>query len=102
MLNSHVRLSTACLVTIGLFDLVTTIMLLSRGMGEGNPLFSWLLQFGTWAFVLGKVIFLAGPVLIIEYARQKHPETAEQATWIAFAAYAFLYGAQLMRIRAAI
>ena len=101
MLHSPVRLSTACLVAIGLFDLITTILLLGRGMGEGNPIFSWLLQLGPWTFVLGKVLLLAGPILIIEYARQKHPETAEQATWIAFVAYAILYGAQLMRIRGA-
>ena len=99
MLNQSVRLSTACLVAIGLFDLVTTIFLLGQGMAEGNPLFSCLLQFGPWGFVIGKAVFLAGPILIIEYARQKHPRTAEQATWIAFAAYAILYGTQLMRIR---
>jgi hypothetical protein len=99
MLQSHVRLSTACLVTIGLFDLVTTILLLGRGMGEGNPIFNRLLQHGPWAFVMGKVLFLAGPILIIEYARKSHPKTAEQATWIAFGAYAFLYVAQLLRIR---
>lgn len=99
MLNQPIKLSTACLVALGLFDLVTTIMLFGQGMGEGNPLFAWLLQFGPWAFVMGKVLFLAGPILMIEYARQKHPTTAEQATWIAFLAYAALYGVQLMRIR---
>jgi hypothetical protein len=99
MLKSHVRLSTACLVTLGLFDLVTTIMLMGRGFGEGNPIFSRLLQYGPWAFVLGKVLFLAGPVLIIEFARKSHPKTAEQATWLAFCAYAFLYVMQLFRIR---
>ena len=99
MLQSHVRLSTACLVTIGLFDLLTTILLLGRGLGEGNPIFNSLLAIGPWAFVLGKVVFLAGPILIIEFARKSHPTTAEQATWIAFAAYAILYVTQLMRIR---
>ncbi len=99
MLQSNVRLSTACLVTIGLFDLVTTIMLFGRGMGEGNPIFSWLLQFGPWAFVMGKIVFLVGPILILEYVHQKHPLTAEQGTWIAFGAYALLYGIQLLKIR---
>lgn len=99
MLNQPVRLSTLCLVTLGLFDLVTTVLLLGRGMGEGNPIFSRLLQYGPWAFVLGKALFLAGPILIIEYARKSHPTTAEQATWIAFVAYAALYVVQLLRIR---
>jgi hypothetical protein len=98
MFKTEVRLSTACLVTIGLFDLLTTVMLFGRGMGEGNPLFAWLLQFGPWAFVLGKVLFLAGPILIIEFARQRHPQSAEQATWLAFGAYSCLYIVQLLRI----
>ena len=99
MLRSPLRLSTACLATIGLFDLVTTIMLFGRGFGEGNPLFSRLAAMGPWPFVLGKAAFLIGPILILEFVRKSHPKTAEQGTWIAFGAYAFLYVLQLMRIR---
>lgn len=91
MKNREVKLSTACLTTIALFDLVTTVILLGRGMGEGNPLFAWLLGFGIWPFVLGKVVFLAGPILILEYARTKNPELAEIGTWVAFLAYLMLY-----------
>lgn len=98
MLHSPVRLSTVCLVTIGLVDLVATILLLGAGMGEGNPIFARLLQYGPWAFVLGKAAFLAGPILVIEYARTHHPESAEQATWIAFCAYAALFSIQLLRV----
>lgn len=100
MLKSSVRLSTACLVTLGLFDLVATILLLAMGMAEGNPIFSRLLQLGVPIFVLSKVIFLVGPILLIEYARIDHPKSAEQATWIAFTAYAFLFVLQLLRIGA--
>lgn len=98
MLKSQVRLSTACLVAIGLFDLIATIMLFGAGFGEGNPIFARLLHLGPWAFVMAKAAFLAGPILIIEYARQHHPESAEQATWIAFVAYAALFSVQLLRI----
>lgn len=101
MLNRPVRLSTACLATLGLFDLVSTVALFGRSFSEGNPIFSRLAHLGPWAFVLGKAIFLAGPILILEFARKSHPRSAEQATWIAFAAYAFLYVLQLMRIRGA-
>jgi hypothetical protein len=87
-----------CLVAIGLFDLIATILLFGSGFGEGNPLFSRLLNFGPWAFVLGKAVFLAGPILIIEYARKSHPLSAEQATWIAFGAYALLFSIQLLRL----
>ncbi len=98
MLQSEVKTSTMCLAGIGLADLVITVLLLRMGMAEGNPLFGRLLIFGPWAFVLGKVLFLAGPILILEYARRTHPESAEQATWIAFVAYAFLLCLQFIRI----
>jgi len=101
MLNKPVHLSTLCLVTLGLFDLVSTILLFGRGFGEGNPLFSWLAAMGPFPFVCGKVVFLVGPILILEYARKTRPETAEVGTWAAFVVYATLYVLQLLRIRGA-
>lgn len=99
MLGQKVHLSTLCLVTIGLFDLVTTLMLLRQGtVAESNPLFAPLLRYGAPGLILGKLVFLVGPVLILEFARTKHPKTAEQATWVAFVAYALLYGSHLIRL----
>ena len=86
-LDSRVHTSTLCLVTIGLFDL-------------GNRLFAWLLQFGPWAFVFGKVVLLAGPILILEYARTKKPEVAEAGTWITVVAYLAMYVPHLWQLRA--
>lgn len=97
MLSNKVHLSTLCLVTIGLFDLVTTMMLLNRGFGESNPLFAPLLRFGGPVFILAKLIFLIGPILLLEFVRSKHPKSAEQGTWIAFLAYAALYITHLAR-----
>lgn len=97
MLRGKVHLSTVCLVTIALFDLVTTMMLLNQGFGESNPLFGPLLRYGGAAFVLAKVVFIVGPVLLLEFVRLRHPKSAEQGTWIAFAAYAVLYVAHLVR-----
>lgn len=99
-LDSRVQTSTLCLVTIGLFDLVTTIILLGQGFAEGNRLFAWLLQFGPWVFVFGKVVFLAGPILILEYARTKKPKVAEVGTWIAVVAYLAMYVPHLWQLRA--
>ncbi|HVL38659.1 MAG TPA: DUF5658 family protein [Fimbriimonadaceae bacterium] len=95
MLNSKVHTSTAVLVTIGLFDLVTTLMWLNQGFGEGNPLFRWLASHGTAPFVLGKILFLVGPVLLLEYARKTHPKSAEQGTWIAAGFYLLFYGSHV-------
>lgn len=100
MLKSEVRLSTACLVTVGLIDLVSTIALLGRGFTEGNPIFrNLLMNFGPIGFILGKVILLAGPILLLEYVRTKNERSAEQGTWIAFIAYFAMLALQFTRLR---
>ena len=98
MLRGRVHLSTICLVTIGLFDLVTSLIWLNSGYAEGNRIFAWLASQGTLAFALGKVLFLAGPILVLEYARKSHPKSAEQGTWLAFLFYAFFYVSHLVRL----
>lgn len=98
MLGNRVHLSTLCLVTIGLFDLVTTLMLLQRGFGESNPLFGPLLRYGGPVFIGAKILFLVGPILLLEFVRTRNPRSAEQGTWIAFLAYAALYIAHLARL----
>lgn len=100
LLGSEVRLSTLCLVAVGLFDLVTTMVFLAIGGEEGNPLFAELFAaYGPLGLVLGKVLFLAGPVLLLEYVRTKSPASAEQGTWIAFLAYLTLYGSHVLLLR---
>jgi len=93
-----VHLSTVLLVVIGLVDLISTIAWLELGGHEGNPLFRGLLNHGVAAFALGKIVFLAGPIAILEYARRKAPHSAEAGTWIAFGFYALLWGFQLLRL----
>lgn len=99
MLKGRVQLSTLCLVTLGLADLIFTMLLMGRGFQEGNPIFRGLLNaFGPAGFVAGKVGLLAGPVLVLEYVRTKNPKSADQGTWIAFAAYFFLLAMQFSRL----
>ena len=97
MLVRRVNLSTLVLVTIALFDLFTTVLLLNLGMQESNPLFSPLLDLGFPAFVSGKLLFVAGPILLLEFVRTKHPRSAEQGTWIAAGFYGMLYILHLVR-----
>lgn len=102
MLRSRVHLSTLCLVTVGLADLLFTIALFGRGFGEGNPLFRTLLHmFGPIGFIGGKVVLLAGPVMLLEYVRTKRPDSAEQGTWLAFVVYFGLLALQFLRLRGA-
>lgn len=101
LLTSPVRLSTLSLVTLGLADLALTILLMGQGFQEGNPIFRALLHaFGPAGFTAGKALFLAVPVLILEYVRTKRPTSAEQGTWIAFAAYLLMLVLQLWRLNA--
>jgi hypothetical protein len=94
-----VHLSTLCLLTIGTFDLVTTLMWLHAGNGEGNPVFGYFVQFGSLALVGAKLAFLFGPVLLLELARKHRPLTAELGTWVAVAGYAYLYVGHLLQLR---
>lgn len=98
LLGTRVHLSTLCLATVGLFDLVTSLLWLHNGFGEGNPLFSALAEHGSLAFALGKILFLAGPILILEFVRKRKPFSAEVGTWVAFVLYAGLYASHLASI----
>ena len=96
VLTRRVQLSTLVLVTIGMFDLVTTLMLMHTGVHEVNPLFANLASYGSLAFACGKLFLLAGPVLLLEYVRTKNPLSAEQGTWLAAGLYAFFYVSHLV------
>jgi hypothetical protein len=100
MLRSQVRLSTLCLVTIGIFDLVTSLYFLNQGLEEGNPIFAVAARSGSLPFAALKVAFLAFPICLLEFVRRRHPKSAEQGTWIAFAAYVTLYLAHLLSPKA--
>lgn len=89
--SNRVRLSTLVLVTIAMFDLVSTLMWMNMGGREGNPIFAALASKGSIVFVLGKLLFLAIPIAVIEWARKKRPLSAEIGTWVAASAYAFLW-----------
>lgn len=99
--RSEVRLSTLALVTIGMFDLVTTLMWLHLGFGEGNPAFAAIAQnWGSVGLALAKLLFLAAPIALLEYARQRRPVSAELGTWVAAGLYGFLYASHLIQLGA--
>ncbi len=91
ILGGPVRASTLCLLIVGMGDLVSSLAWLHAGYGEGNPLFSWLVRTGgSMAFAVGKLVFLAGPIAMLEYARRFRPRTAEYGTWLATLLYLML------------
>ena len=97
-MNGRVHLSTVVLATIGAIDLVSTLMLMNVGAREANPIFGPLAAYGSLPFALAKLVFLIGPILLLEFVRTKHPQTAEQGTWVAAGAYFLLYATHLIRL----
>ena len=47
--------------------------------------------------MLGKLVFVVGPILLLEFVRKTHPRSAEQGTWIAAGFYGMLYVMHLVR-----
>lgn len=97
-LNRPDRLGTVLLAIIGLADLLSTLALIRLGGSEGNPLFAYLLELGVAQFALAKLALLAGPLMLLEYARTKSPSSAEAGTWVAFGFYCLLWGGQIIRL----
>ena len=80
------------LMVLGTADLVTTILWIERGMArEANPLFSYLWNQGLPAFILAKYTFLLGPILIVEWARRRHPGFALWGLRAGALAYVLVY-----------
>ena len=92
--REHVRLSTLCLLLVGTGDLIVSLMWLNATgpAGEGNPLFQMLAHHGSLPFALGKILFLAGPIGILEFARKYKPRSAEIGTWVATVLYLLFLG----------
>lgn len=96
--GKNLHLSTAFLIAVGLVDLVSTLAWLQIGGHEGNPAFARLWEIGPHAFILGKLAFLVGPIVILEIVRRERPASAEQGTWVAGLAYLALWLTQIFAL----
>jgi hypothetical protein len=77
---------------IGLADLVTTMLWVRyHGASEGNPVFAQYLRMGFAWFVLVKLIMLACPLFLLEFARRRRPRFTLRASRFAIGAYCGLY-----------
>lgn len=83
---------TGIMIVIGLADLVSTIVFIQRhGAEEANPIFHHYWEMGIGAFVVAKLICLVGPLLVMEWARQRHPRFVAGALRVAIAGYLIMY-----------
>ena len=78
---------------IGIGDLIATIFFIERhGAREANPLFHLLWNAGPIAFVGAKLLCLAGPIAILEWARRHNPAFVLSASRMVIVTYLACYG----------
>jgi hypothetical protein len=81
------------ILAIGLADLITTIIFIQGSSAqEANPLFRRCWEMGLAAFIGAKLAMLAGPLVILEWARRRRPRFTSFALRGAIAAYLVIYG----------
>jgi hypothetical protein len=92
---------TLALGAIGIIDLVTTLVFINHnGAAEANPLMATFLTHGIAVFLTAKLCFLAGPLLVLEWARKSRPVFVARALNVGMIAYVCLYMAGVTRVNA--
>lgn len=87
------------IATICLVDLVLTcIWIRGHSAREGNPIMNFYLQHGMPMFVASKLALIAGPLLILEWARHKRPQFVTRVARFTIAAYLGAYGIMFLRV----
>ncbi|MDO8585994.1 MAG: DUF5658 family protein [Armatimonadota bacterium] len=83
---------TWILMAICLLDLATTLGLTAgRRFTEGNPIMSYYLELGVWAFVGAKLLLVVMPLIVAEYSRRFKPRFVRTMLRFAIAAYVAAY-----------
>ncbi|MGC8667252.1 MAG: DUF5658 family protein [Chthonomonadales bacterium] len=87
------------IAAIGILDLATTLIWVQHhGAQEGNPIFRYYLALGPHWFAVGKIILLAGPIFVLEWARRRQPRFTLWASRLAIAGYLGLYGLGVLHL----
>jgi hypothetical protein len=83
---------TWIIAAIGIADLMTTIVFIrNHGAQEANPLFRHYWEMGIPAFIMAKLVCLAGPLLVLEWARRSNPRFVSRALRTAIVGYLSFY-----------
>lgn len=80
------------LISIAVADLVATLLFL-RGntASEGNPVMGMFLGYSIGAFIVAKLTFTLGPVLLFEWARRLRPVFVTRMMRLTIAMYLLVY-----------
>ena len=80
------------IAAIGIADLITTLIWVHyHGAQEGNPVFAHYLRMGIVWFALMKILLLAGPIYLLEWARRRRPRFTLNASRVGIGAYCGMY-----------
>ena len=80
-------------------DLASTIWLVARhGAAEGNPIMRFYLEQGVGVFVLAKMLFFLGPLVILEWARRERPRFVHGMLRLGIVLYVGSYGLGVLRL----
>jgi hypothetical protein len=94
-----IAIESVLIAAIGILDLATTLIWVQHhGAQEGNPIFRYYLALGPHWFALGKVILLAGPIVVLEWARRRQPRFTLWASRLAIVAYLGLYSVGVLHL----
>jgi hypothetical protein len=84
---------------IGIADLITTLVWVqSSGAREANPVFAHYLNMGPIMFSLMKLVMLAAPIFLLEWAWRHRPVFTMRAARFAICAYLLLYGVGFLKL----
>ncbi|HSV73011.1 MAG TPA: DUF5658 family protein [Chthonomonadales bacterium] len=87
------------LVAICTADLVTTIWLVTTGLAtEGNPLMNHYLEQGVLVFIAAKALLVAGPLIVLEWARRSRPAFVHSMMRATIVMYLGIYGVGVLRL----
>ena len=71
----------AALALLQILDMASTLLLLSIGGMEANPVSAWLLQRGVGAFVLAKLAIAAAALTVIPFLEKDRRKVGAGTTW---------------------
>src|SRR5258708_25191072 len=80
------------LISIGALDLISTLIWVGEhGAQEANPIFQHYLEMGPVWFAVMKIVMLAAPIYLLEWARRRRPVFTRLASRFAVCAYLTMY-----------
>jgi len=86
------------LIGLCLLDMISTLILTTRGATEANPVMAYFLHQGAWHFVIAKLASFIPAVVALEWYYRRQPAKAETVIRAAIWLYVLLYGIAFYRV----